>query len=530
MLVSRRSFLRTCAVTAGAFGIPFAGYAQANTGRTFHASLSIDALEADPELIGTVRDAGVSAIWLSCFYNGQWHRDLDTLRLWADRVRDAGLDARRITIPLGHPSFTEAQPDYMPQVDHMSWQRGRRPDGTLYRGVTLHPPATEVNVDALRQIKTADPGIIFVDDDFRLAPSPNDIGGCFCDVHKAAFLAKHGYGEPEWAALLADVAARKLTPVVRAWVEDTCDELTACFRAQQAAAAPEAQLGIMVMFLGCEKAGIRLSDYRDVPARVGELMFDDGSFGRLKGKTDELFSALFHRRFFAPELAYSETTAWPSDKLSAPNMAAKLVISTIADVRNTMFMSGLTPFPRTHWATLAPAMAEQKRIHSELAGHTPKGPFRHYWGEGSRFVGDANPYSLFLALGVPFEVVEAAPAEGWVFLADADAGDAAGIRRGGGAQVVCRPGLAGGLEGVREVAEDLTPLFALRREILPSLGRVPYVEQETPVVCAWYPSRSAVLLWNLTETAQEVTLRCGEATRAASLGPLGSALLTDIRV
>jgi hypothetical protein len=60
---------------------------------------------------------------------------------------------------------------------------------------------------------------------------------------------------------------------------------------------------------------------------------------------DELFSVLFHRRFADPQRCYSETTAFPADRLSAANMAAKLVISTLADVRHTMFMSGLTPFP-----------------------------------------------------------------------------------------------------------------------------------------------------------------------------------------
>jgi endoglucanase len=73
----------------------------------------------------------------------------------------------------------------------------------------------------------------------------------------------------------------------------------------------------MVMYLGAEKAGIRLSDHRQGLMRVGELMFNDASFNPVKGKTDELFSALFHRQFVAPERAYSETTAFPADQLSA---------------------------------------------------------------------------------------------------------------------------------------------------------------------------------------------------------------------
>ena len=177
----------------------------------------------------------------------------------------------------------------------------------------------------------------------------------------------------------------------------------------------------MVMYSGAEKAGIRLTDYAGRAERVGELMFCDDEFDRLKGKTDELFSVLFHRRFLRPELAYSETTAYPAQRLSARNMAAKLATSTIGDVRNTMFMSGLTALPPRPLATLAPAMKRHARLHEKLAGHTPRGPLKHFWGEASRYVGDDNALSLFLALGVPFEVTGTPAADGFTFLSDADA-------------------------------------------------------------------------------------------------------------
>jgi hypothetical protein len=216
-----------------------------------------------------------------------------------------------------------------------------------------------------------------------------------------------------WDDAVADVdAVANCVGILREWGEFQCDRLTACFLAQKRI-APEVQLGTMVMYMGSEKAGIRLTDYRDVPFRVGEVMFNDRSFAPVKGKTDELFSCLFHRRFARPELAFSETTAFPADQLSARNMAAKLTVSTLSDVRNTMFMSGLTPFPREHWQTLAPAMKQHAELHLKIAGHRPRGPFKHYWGEASRYVGDDNPFSLFLALGVPFEVTdELAPAVG----------------------------------------------------------------------------------------------------------------------
>jgi hypothetical protein len=486
-------------------------------------------LAADPELLTIVQDAGVSEVWLACFFMGKFQHSLEEVGEWKTRIESVGMGTGLINIPLGHPRFTEQQPDYMPQITPDGWKPGVRPNGRIYGGVSLHPPATEQNVEGIKRIKEVDPGIIFLDDDFRLAPSPDDIGGCFCDAHKAAYLKKHGYAEERWPELLDDVAHRRFTPLLRAWVNDTCDELTACFRAQQAAAAPEIELGNMIMYMGSERAGIRLDAYRNVPFRVGELMFNDDSFAPLKGKTNELFSALFHRRFAAPERAYSETTAWPPDKLSAANMAAKLIITTITDVRNTMFMSGLTPFPRTHWQTLAPAMKKQAAIHAKLAGHVPRGPFKHYWGERSRWVGDSNSYSLFLALGIPFEVTDTLSDDGWTFLSNFDTqAVAAGEIRGNGTVLVHRLGTGLTLGDGRAVPESLPELFAFKHEILPSLRDVPYVEEDVPTVCAWYPTARAALVWNPTEEELGVTVRLGGARRSLKLRPLDAELVQEL--
>ena len=491
--------------------------------------MSADALTKDPELLEIVRSAGITDVWLACFFHGHWHHSIEEINAYKKRIQAKGLRVHNITIPLGHPSFSETPPDYTANVSLTRWRQGFRPDGRAYYGVSLHPPATQENVAAVREIKTTDPGIIFLDDDFRLAPSPNDIGGCFCDVHREQFLRKHGYGQEQWDELLADVHDRRLTPLSRNWVTDTCDALTASFRAQQEAAAPEAQLGIMVMYLGSEKAGIRLPDYTNVPFRVGELMFDDKSFRPVKGKTNELFSALFHRRFVRPELAFSETTAWPPDGLSAPNMAAKLAITTICDVRNTMFMSGITPFPRTHWETLAPAMRKQTETHRHIAGHKPVGPFKHYWGEASRWIGDANPYSLFLATGVPFEVVDRPPRDGWTFLSEWDVAALAAKRiRSEGTKFVSRSPAGGGASDESTVAESLDDLFAFKQTLIPHLHDVPYVKEDVPMVCAWYPTARSVLLWNLTEREQNVTLCLEDQQRNHTLAALDTVLVRDI--
>ena len=337
---------------------------------------------------------------------------------------------------------------------------------------------------------------------------PGIIGGCFCGEHRAQFLQATGFAESAWDELREDALARRLSRVLRAWVEFTCDQLTACFRAQQAA-APNTRLGNMIMYLGAEKAGIRLTDYRDAPFRVGELMFNDASFNPLKGKTDELFSVLFHRRYARPESAWSETTAFPADQLSARNLAAKLATSTIATWSYDV-MFGMTPFHRalgyhrTRHDGTCPAACQAR-------GTCPKGPVKHYWGEAQRYVGDDQPYSLFLASGMPFETVETLPDDGRTFLSDFDARalEESSLKPGKGA-LVTRRALAKMPEATQAVGEELPALFALKRQVVQEGYTGPWVEDDKPAVCAWYPSAGAVLLWNPSEGRESYHLRAGD--------------------
>jgi hypothetical protein len=494
--------------------------------RKYHLSISRDALNADPDLLGIVQQAGVTDVWLTGFLYGYWSYDLEKTQPWRERVEKMGMAAHLINVPLGHPGDSlGSMAGNIPLTPPSHWKVAVAPDGSTYVGTSLHAPATEENCAALRKIEAAGYKRVFVDDDFRLARGPGIIGGCFCPEHKKEFLQRTGFGEAQWKELLDDVAHRRLTPVLKAWVDNTCDQLTACFQAQQKA-APKIDLGNMIMYFGAEKAGIRLADYRHVPFRVGEMMFNDNEFNVLKNKTSELFCSLFHRRYAQPELAFSETTAYPADRLSAKNMAAKLAVSTICDVRNTMYMSGLTAFPREHWQTLGPAMKRHAEIHAVVGGHVARGPLKHFWGEASRYVGDDNAYSLFLALGIPFEVVDAPTSDGWTFLSDADAQTVDRLPSNG-TVFIGRP-QAGLPSKVRAVPESLPELLALKRELTPNLGNVPYVDGDSPVVCAWYPTARAVLLWNLSDRRTDFVLRHGEARRPVSVDALDVALIRDI--
>lgn len=462
--------------------------------RRFHLCLPPDALERNPELLQLAKGAGVTTIWLAGFLYGHWYYTPDRIGVMAKKIRQAGINAEVVFVPLGHPGDSlGAKTGEPPLIPPRHWKQCLHADGSRHWGTSLHAPAAQENAAALALLDGLGFTTVFLDDDFRLATGPGRIGGCFCDDHWTKFAQTHGFGPGVKEQLAADIQARNLSSRLRAWVDFHGSELTACFRQLQRA-RPRLTLGNMVMYLGAEKAGIRLADYRDVPFRVGELMFSDRDFDPVKGKTDELFSSLFHRRFARPELAYSETTAFPANKLSATNMAAKLAISTLSDVRNTMMMSGLTPFPLEHWQVIAPAMKSQASLHAQVAGHKPTGPFKHYWGEHSRYVGDDKPFSLFLAAGVPFEVCDALPSTGWTFLSQADA---SGGLASPGTELVTRG----------DVPETLPDLFAFKRRIVSGLDAVPYIEEDEPAVCSWLPTAKQVLVWNLSQARRTLTLR-----------------------
>lgn len=487
----------------------------AASGRRFHVCLAPDAIEADPALLGIVRHAGVSDVWTTGFLYGHWYYSLDRIARAVATIRQAGLAAHIANVPLGHPGDAlGAKSGTVPLTPPAHWKPAIQAGGRTRWGTSLHAPATEENVRAIHKLAGLGVDRIFLDDDFRLADSPGAIGGCFCAEHVERFRKLHGYGANARQEVIEAVKNRELTPPLRAWVDFCCDELTASFRAQQDA-APRVRLGIMVMYFGSEKAGIRLPDYKGVPFRVGEFMFDDRAFRPVKGKTDELFSVLFHRRFAAPQLAFSETTAFPAAALSASNLAAKLAVSTIADVRNTMFMSGLTPFPPSHWDTLGPAMKKNAEIHRKLAGHAPRGPFKHFWGEHSRYVGDDRPYSLFLATGVPFEITGRPASDGWTFLSEADA---KARLRSPGTVFVDRS----------RIPETLAELFRLKAQVRGQSLNAPMVIEDKPAVCAWYPTARSVLLWNLSGERESLTLEHRGRRKTVSVGPLDLELVADV--
>lgn len=500
-----------------------------NSVRHFHISLQAGAWKENPELLEIMKNAGITDIWMASYLQGKWFHTPEELRKSADFLKKKGFNAHVLTVPLGHPGNAIDPSDNSWSEKKESWKNACDYDGSFYSGTSIHPPVVEDNIEAHKLLAAEGFDVLFLDDDFRLGKYPGKIGGCFCDVCKSDFLHKYNYKPDDWPLLIESVVKRNPTTILRSWIAYICDKEYNMFVALQQA-TPQMEVGIMVMYFGAEKSGIALDKYRNVPFRVGEMMFGDKDFGKVKGKTDELFSALFHMRFARPELAYSETTAYPQDALSAKNMAAKLTVSLFTDVRNTMFMSGLQPFPITHWETLAPAMKKSARIHEEIAGLKPKGPFKHFWGWDSRLVGNDKPFSLFLALGIPFEVVDEVTNDGWVFLSNEDAKSVVEGRvvPKGKNLVVRREAEVVG-ESFIEMGETIESLFSFKKRVIQTLKNIPYVDGDSPAIFSWYPNAGKGLVWNVNENKEiyEIVLN-GKVIQSVGVEGLDVALISGL--
>jgi len=139
-------------------------------------------------------------------------------------------------------------------------------------------------------------------------------------------------------------------------------------------------------------------------------------------------------------------------------------------------------------------------------------------------VGDDLAFTLWLATGVPFEVVESPSKTGWTFLSDFDAREFAARPPKTSARFVCRSSASSHPPEADMLSETLPEVFAFKNRIRDKLRDVPHVAEDEPAVCAWYPTAQKVLVWNLSEQPRTFTVVFGSQRRTLQLGPLAAAL------
>ena len=91
---------------------------------------------------------------------------------------------------------------------------------------------------------------------------------------------------------------------------------------------------------------------------------------------------------------------------------------------------------------------------------------------------------------------------------------------------MCRPNLAPVPSGVRKLDESLQAIWTLKRELIEERLDVPHVVDEKPVVCAWYPTAGAVLLWNLSEQRETLRLQLPGNTAVIEVNGLDTRLVS----
>jgi hypothetical protein len=477
----------------------------------------------NPDLGKLLVENGIEKVWLAGYFYGQWSYDRDKLLRAKSMAEAAGLRTALVNVPLGHPGNSLGEVDKLvPLTIPPHWRYRLNVDGQEVRHCgCLNDASWQDNLGALREARRIGFHEVFMDDDLRLAVGPGVIGGCFCSDCISRYRQQTGASDRELDEIRKQVKGRIRGEALVRWLKFHGGRLTA-FLDDCNSIAGDLSVGIMVMYMGNEQAGIELARLRRRLFRVGEGHFDNGSFGNPHGKLVALASAMFHRRYADRSLAFSESTAFPPTGLSAENLGRKIAVPMMADVPNVMFMSGIRMFPKTYWPTLSEHIRHARRLDRELPSGPPTGALKLWFGPGVRSVAASWPLVDCLGLGIPVEAItQVTP--GGAYLVQAE--DVPFLPENvltdpKTAIVTCstpKPPVA----RCRwiDVGGDWPARWRAKEAILEAVGDVPHIAGATPTAVRWYRNSNKLLVWNINETEQTMEMVCGPSSQRVKLAP-----------
>ena len=316
MHLSRREWLKASAA-AGAL-LPTLPLLAAGRGevRSYHLCLNPAAVEQDPERLRMIRDAGVDTVWLAGFFYGHQPYSEEQLRRARQRSERAGLEGHLVNVPLGHPGDSLGAKDGdFPLTPPPHWRdRAARPTAGSSPGrpCTIRPPPrTRTPCAATVRWASADASWTMISG----SPEPGEIGGCFCENIARTFLRRVDSPRVVGMSCCDDVGERRLTPLLRSWLDFTGDELSDVLPAATRRLRRRTRDHGDVSRRGEGRHPAEGLQERAVPG--GRTDVRRQSFTPVKGKTDELFSVLFHRRFARPgtRLQRNHRAIRPTDSL-----------------------------------------------------------------------------------------------------------------------------------------------------------------------------------------------------------------------
>jgi hypothetical protein len=146
-------------------------------------------------------------------------------------------------------------------------------------------------------------------------------------------------------------------------------------------------------------------------------------------------------------------------------------------------------------------------------------------------VGEDKPFSLFLASGIPFEVIDELTDEGWIFLSNEDARSVVeGRVMPKNNNLVVRKEANVKDDSFIYLRETMEGVFTFKESIISSLKNIPYVAGNTPVIFSWFPSADRGILWNVNEEEQKFNIVINDKIiKTVTLDGLDVALVAGLK-
>ncbi|SDW05925.1 hypothetical protein [Paenibacillus sp. CF384] len=368
----------------------------------------LDAASRD-RLIGHMKDAGIEKVWIAGFFSGKMI-DIEELKEAKAFAEQHGLEVGAVTIPVGHPgnALNPDDPDFEQLELPKHWHyRIDKSGSTVYYCGAIDASLIEDNGKAAIRLREAGFKEVFLDDDLRAGNYNSDIEGCYCNDCVAEF--NRIYHRQATRETLRDAAADKLdTDLMLDWVAFQCDKVTDVVKATE---IDGVRPGIMVMHYGDERHGIDIPSIRervpDTIFRVGELHFNDGSFGNPNGKAQELMGIVYHLNFLAGAEAYSESTIFPPRSLKEHNLVYKAKLAITAGIENVLFMSGTWLLEESYWQALTAARPVLQALDQACSNAVRNYPVHLAYGTNGAYVEAFVPTTLPVLAGLPVKPVRA---------------------------------------------------------------------------------------------------------------------------
>lgn len=327
----------------------------------FSYDLSAPRVLRDPTVysrLPLLYEAGVRHVNLNGYFYGHYIDTPEDLRSAKARLEEAGFSVGIINLACGHGG-NALDPDdpSIPLEIGEGWSYTYGWEGNLRYNTTCIDERmisdTRKAVDLYRQLGFS---TIFYDDDLRLGHWGRDLQGCYCPRCMEEFSKRFGREVSR-----EEIHSQKDPILSEAWMSYQCEKIPHFLLG---VTSPGITSAIMVMHEGGRNHGVDIKLLRKLMPdnllfRVGEAHFNDADFKAPGARNSIINSITKHLALIGNnDIAYSETTVYPSKALSPENWVEKMRNEIDCGLRNLYLMSGTIFLQDEYWYALRAALPE----------------------------------------------------------------------------------------------------------------------------------------------------------------------------